>query len=375
MIVVLPPSFRHEDSIAPTYYEDHLLERVSLLELRMSQLTEQLVLAYEFIQREANSNQKDHALIESFFESLDQVNPDLSADVNRSRAEIAHRKLDGIARKKSGEIVFESISRFEGSGQSELFAHLVKEGVRLLDDGEEKQAFQTLERAVLLSAKNIPLLVFFGKSLFKADKFERSMSFLERAFELEPQHLETLVLLGILHADAREPDKARKLLSLVSNFQVAHSFADLIWGILAASEGNWLESLAAFRESLSTNDSPEIHYLIGCVYFQLGNESLALAHLENAVLRDPQYADAWFMKSVVYEATNMEKLANETRIAASGAREQGAQCVKFLSKREKTFLEVSLPFQHFNDPAKRLISGGARRLNLFVQEEIQKIIG
>ncbi len=66
MIVVFPPSVRHEEGITPSYYEDHLLERVSLLELRLAQITEQLAMAYEFISREAKSFHKDHALLQSF---------------------------------------------------------------------------------------------------------------------------------------------------------------------------------------------------------------------------------------------------------------------------------------------------------------------
>lgn len=374
MIVVLPPSLRHEDSIAPSYYEDHLLERVSLLELRVSQLSEQLVLAYEFIQRETKSNQKDHALIEAFIESLDKVNPDVSTILKRECSDLNSKKLESIENDEKREQNIEAILNSHDGQTTELFSHLAREGIRLLNENEEKHAFQTLERAALLSPKNLPLLIFLGKNLFKTDKFSDAKTYLELAFEIDPQNFQTLVLLGTIYADGRQAEMARKLLSLVSNFPNAHSFADLVWGMLAAFEQNWLESLAAFKESLSLNDSAEIHYLIGCVYVQLGREQLALEHLEHAVSHDIRYSDAWFMKSVIYEMAGSDELAEQTRGVASEAKEPGAQCAKFQNSREKLNSEISLPFQHFLDPKKRILSGGSRRLSRFFMEQLFRIV-
>ncbi len=50
MLVVFPPAIRHDDGIVPSYYEDHLLERVSLLELRLAQVTEQIQFIEDFKQ-------------------------------------------------------------------------------------------------------------------------------------------------------------------------------------------------------------------------------------------------------------------------------------------------------------------------------------
>lgn len=65
LLVVFPQSLKYDTNDAPSFYEDYLLERVSLLELRLAQLTEQLAMAYEFISREAKSFERDHALLQS----------------------------------------------------------------------------------------------------------------------------------------------------------------------------------------------------------------------------------------------------------------------------------------------------------------------
>ena len=97
MLVVFPPSIRHDDGIIPSYYEDHLLERVSLLELRLSQITEQLAMAYEYINRESKLFQKDHTLLQAFFETIHKVNPDLSDVISKNTLEIFGEKKSKTA--------------------------------------------------------------------------------------------------------------------------------------------------------------------------------------------------------------------------------------------------------------------------------------
>jgi hypothetical protein len=96
MLVVFPPSMRHDEGIVPSYYEDHLLERVSILELRLAQVTEQLAMACDFIRREAKSFEKDHALLQSFFETIQKLK--FSA---RTRLSFLMKKRKNFCRKIS----------------------------------------------------------------------------------------------------------------------------------------------------------------------------------------------------------------------------------------------------------------------------------
>jgi tetratricopeptide (TPR) repeat protein len=370
MLVVFPPSVRHEDSITPSYYEDHLLERVSLLELRLAQVMDQLGMAYEFIRREAKSFQNDHTLLQSFFETLEKVNPDFSQILTRECLEIYNEKLENLTNEDKREDDLKKILSNHGDKKAELFTHLVKEGIKLLGEDEEKQAFANLERAALLSPKNVPLLLFLTKKLFKADKFDAAKESLEKAFEIEPQNTDVLLLLGTIYADEGEAEKARKLLSVLANNPNTTVCVNYIWGILAAYERNWTESLAAFKESLNKQETPELHYLIGCVYWQLDRQKLAESHFVKVVSEDLRFADAWFMKSLIYKSMNKKEKEKQARQAAFEAKEAGAQCLKFMNDKENKEPETALPFQHFNKPNKRLLTGGSLRLNKFLREQI-----
>lgn len=374
LLVVFPQSLKYDTNYVPSFYEDHLLERVSLLELRLSQITEQLAMAYEFISREAKSFQRDHALLQSFFETIQTVNPELSELLSQNTIELFHEKKAGLSIKNRREEIFNEIIVAHDAKQSELFTHLIKEGMRLLDEKEEKQAFSNLERAALLSPKNIALMVFISEHFFRTDRFEAAKETLERAFELEAQNPKILLLLGTIYGNEADTERARKFLS-VSAIDAPKTFCvNYVWGMLAAFEGNWTESLAAFKQSLENLESPEVNYLIGAVYFQLGKYKNALKHLQSAVSLDCKYADAWFMQSVIYDFTGDEASAANARAAALESTEAGAQCLEFLKGKKLPKIEIALPFQHFQREKKRLLTDGSLRLTKFFREQIYKSI-
>ncbi len=374
LLVVFPQSLKYDTNYVPSYYEDHILERVSLLELRLAQMTEQLAMALEFISREAKSFQRDHNLLQSFFETLEKVNPDLSEIMSRNTFELLNEKKEKLTAKNKQEKLLHEIFAAHDAKQTELFAHLVKEGIKLLHEKEEKQAFLNLERAALLSPKNVPLLVFIAEHLFLADKFDAAKKNLELAFETEPQNGRVLLLLGVIYGNESETEKARKLLSVLVSDEGKSFCVNYVWGMLAASEGNWTESLAAFKQSLENTDAPEIYYLIGAVYFQLGKPEAALNAFQKAISQDVRFADAWFMQSVIYELLGDAENVEKTRRAALDSKEAGAQSLEFLKKKKSPEIEIALPFQHFKENETHLLTAGSRRLSKFFREQIYKSI-
>ncbi len=371
LLVVFPQSLKFDTNHVPSYYEDHLLERVTLLELRLAQVTEQLAMTYEFIKREAKSFQKDRTLLSAFFESLEKTNPELSEILSRETAQISAGKKGKLAFENKREEVLQEILAFHGKKQTELFTHLVKEGFRLLEENEEKQAFQTLERAVLISRNNVPLNLFVAENLFRVDKFSEAKKYLENLFELDAQSEKVLLLLGAIHADEAQLEKARKLLSVLVDNPQTGSLVNYIWAMLAAFEENWTESLAAFKQCLQTAETPEIYYLIGCVYFQLKDYKNALHYLQKAISLDVKFADAWFMQSVIYKLLGDNESANASIQSALESKEAAAQCLEFLKRQKEPNLETALPFLHF-PKTKNLLTKGSLRLNKFFREQIFK---
>jgi Tfp pilus assembly protein PilF len=371
LLVVFPQSLKFDTNHVPSYYEDHLLERVTLLELRLAQVTEQLAMTYEFIKREAKLFQKDRTLLSAFFESLEKTNPELSEILSREAAQISAGKKGKLAIENKREEVLQEILVFHGKKKAELFTHLVKEGFRLLEANEEKQAFQTLERAVLISRNNVPLNLFVAENLFRVDKFAEAKKYLESLFEIDGQNEKVLLLLGAIYADETQLEKARKLLSVLVENPQTGSLVNYIWAMLAAFEENWTESLAAFKQCLQNAETPEAYYLIGCGYFQLKDYKNALHYLQKASFLDDKFADAWFMQSVIYKILNDNENASVSIQSALESKEAGALCLEFLKRQREPNLEIALPFLHF-PKTNNILTKGALRLNKFFRKQILK---
>ncbi len=373
MIVVFPPAIRHDESIVPSYYEDHLLERVSLLELHLAQMTEHIKTTYEFVRLEAEKFKKDHEFLQVFFETIEKMNPHLANEISRNFLEIRDEKIAKKKTKNKREHLLKGIFEAHEPKKAELFTHFVNEGFKLLDAGEEKQAFLNLERAALLSPENVPLFVFTAETLFRADKFLEARKFLEKAFQVEPRNEKVLLLLGASLADENDAENARKYLSILAGNPRFALCVNFIWGMLAASEMSWTESLAAFKESANAEEKAEILYLIGAVYFQLGQTENALSFLEKTVDFEARYADAWFLQNLIFAQNGETEKAEEMKQKALESRETGAQCLEFLRNKNAPEIKTALPFSHFASDTK-ILTKGSPRLTKFFREQVLRAI-
>jgi tetratricopeptide (TPR) repeat protein len=358
LLVVFPQSLQYDTNHVPSFYEDHLLERVSLLELRLVQMSESLRIAMEIIREQGKIVKENQSQVRFINKKLGR----------RSEKKATPNKPGGDDNVTQ---TLENIIAEHDSPNVELFTKLLAEGLKLLEMSEEKEAFRMLDRAVLLSPRNISLLFFTARTYFFADRFSDAKKLLERAFELAPDNINVLFLLGVIYADEAEVEKARLFLSILAEQEKTSCVVNFIWGILAAFEGNWTESLAAFKLAFENEIFPELQYLIGCAYFQQKEEALALRHFQRTISLDRKYSDAWFMQAVIYHLQNDPERARNMLVNATELKEAGAQSAEFVRKN-KLDPEAALPFQHFKKKDPRLLTGGALRLARFLKFEIGK---
>jgi tetratricopeptide (TPR) repeat protein len=374
MLVVFPQSLKYDTNYVPTYYEDHLLERVTSLELRLTQIAERLATTLDLMLRQTKSSHADHLLLETLIETLNSLG---AVDKERLSKNVRQRanaeELKEIVRTRQEKIIAKVLAE-HGSEKVELFEHLVKEGIKLFGENEEKQALRTLERALLLSPQNAALLMFIAENLFRADKYELAKNYLEKALEFSPQNEKILLLLSAIYIDEGDISKAKNLLG---NFPKQKNYAfnlSYLRGIIAAIEENWTEALAAFKETLAARNLPETNYLTACAYFQLGRNKMALRHLQKVVEEDENFADAWFMLSVIYVNQKEEEKAGRAIELAWSSKEAGAQCLEFLKKGSQANLTIALPFLRFRQSRNRILTGGSKRLAKLFREELYKAL-
>jgi tetratricopeptide (TPR) repeat protein len=374
MLVVVPLSVRNE-SIWDAYSEEHLLERISHLELRLMQVTDRLSKVLDLMLKQSKTVESEHLLVETLIDALGAAKVIEDGQVSRlwrERQAAEERKQTASARRETVR------ERALGDGQNtkiDLFTHLVKDGFRLIENGDDAQGLRTLERAAAMSPENFPLLSYIGEHYYRHDKRALARDYLAKAHAVAPDEARNKFLLGIVLLEAGEIEKAKDLLE---SFGEKSGFAvNFPLGVIYAAEKRFDAALAAFKRASASQNSAESDYALGSVYAELKRDKLALRHFQKAVESDRNFADAWYMLASILLKTGDEQNAKDAIAMALAATDAGAQCFAVLKNPRKTpavSIEGALLFARFSALDKNVLSALPPRFVRLLRQEIEKTL-
>ncbi len=374
MLVVFPPALRHDEGIVPSYYEDHLLERVTMLEIRFSQVTDRLTTALDIMLRQSKNSQSQFLLLETLIDVLNTLGAVEKDKLTQKWRKNAKKEEQKEIAEANNKLQLKKILTKHKGENKELFEHLIKEGVKFLAEREEKQAFRTFEQALQISPENVQFLLFLAEKLFIADKFELAQKQLEKAILIEPKNGKVLFFLGVISADLLQIEKAHEYFEKLPNRLSTTFCVQYVKGLIAASKSDWKTALEPFKLALNSLDLPETNYLVGCVYFQLNKFKTALKYLQIAVEKDNSFADAWFMLAIIYQIIGDETKSFQAKEVAWSVKETGADYLKFAKNRQQFEIKTALPFFRLKDLKKNLIMSSSIRFSKLFRREVSKIL-
>jgi len=183
-------------------------------------------------------------------------------------------------------------------------------GVLYGESGEVSKALAAYEKAVSLDPENATFRKNLADHLYVAMKQpEKAVLQYEQALQLNPQDIETLLILGNLRVESGHFREARELylraLELDSSNELAGRMFDALDTDAAAAgetdsatlyrkarslvqRGRTDQAIVSLEELLQTcPDHAEAHNDLGILYFGKGNREKALVHYEKAVAIDP----------------------------------------------------------------------------------------
>jgi tetratricopeptide (TPR) repeat protein len=239
----------------------------------------------------------------------------------------------------------------ERSSDRRVFEELINEGFLLIEDKQVQEGITKLQRAAEISDENAALNLFIGEHFFRRGKSKHARTYLTRAHQALPDDQRVSLLLGLTCADDGEVEQAKNLLSKAMQ-QGGSSFAGHYGlGWLFVTEKNWRRALGEFKQALTARPSPEAHYVLGCLYYQLNRDGLAVRHLRKAVEMDESYAEAFYLLAQTYERGGQKELAREA-LKRAGHRATAAPL-----------------FQMTKSGYKRLIAGADKRLAAMLRDD------
>ena len=84
MIVVEPPAIKHDAAEATTVHEEHLLERMSILENRLARLTERLEKGLSLLLRQSENTYATHTLVKTLVDALAEAGSVNAVELERN---------------------------------------------------------------------------------------------------------------------------------------------------------------------------------------------------------------------------------------------------------------------------------------------------
>lgn len=368
MLIVYPPGARNDEFALTSGYEDHLLERISLLELRLIQVTDSLALTLQVIGDQGQIMRDEHNLVRELYETL-KILDAKNLHQTIPKWDEAFRKYDtNTSSLRIREIMAGGVGH-----NPEMLELLACEAFEFIEKDDEQRTFDALKRAELIAPKNVPLLILYAERLFYADKFDKAKTKLETIYKIAPNGELVRLLLGAIYADELELEKADELLDFTTENEKTNCAVNFISGMSAAYRNDLEKAAGMFEKSLEKFEFPETHYLLACVLFQSQNYEKSLEHLQKSVESDENFTDAQFLKSLVCRVLDKREEADEAMQTALENVENGAQCLEFFGAKKSPDLLIAMPFLHFENK-KRLLTGGAQRIRRFVRSLVFNIL-
>lgn len=353
MIVVEPNSSRFETGPATVSTDEHLLERISAAENRVARLAERLERSLDLLLRYAQNAYFDRSLIRALVSLLTE---DGVVDTERLERMWSERCQQDTLEQEENVVRDELRLRILAGAHvpdKQAFEELVNEGFLLIEDKQVSQGITKLQRAADIAEENAPLNLYIGEHFFRRGKTKQARAYLAKAHAALPDDLRISLLLGLTCADDGEVELAKNLLSSATAHGGSSFAGHYGLGWVFVAEKNWRRALGEFKRALNVRPSPEAHYVLGCLYYELNRDDLAVRHLRKATKMDAGYTEAFYVLAQAYERTGRTELAQQALEKASSAR---------------TRKTVSI-FPVNKSGAPRLIAGADKRLADALRED------
>lgn len=363
MIVVEPTSSRFEVGSTSLSSDEHLLERISAAENRVARLAERLERSLDLLLRYAQNAYFDRSLVRALVNLLTEDGVVQTERLEKLWSERCQR--DAVEQEETvhrDELRLRILAHTDAPDKK-AFEELVNEGFLLIEDQQLTQGITKLQRAAEIANENAALNLFIGEHFFRRGKSKLARAYLAKAHAAFPNDVRISLLLGLTCADDGEVELAKDLLTN-ANAQGGSSFAGhYALGWLFVAERNWRRALGEFKRALTVRPSPEAHYVLGCLYYELNRDTLAVRHLRKATRMDAGYTEAHYLLAQAYERMGRKELAEQALQRASAPTDDLP-----ITPPARTRKSIPL-FQVTKSGTPRLIAGADKRIADTLRED------
>ena len=280
--------------------DEHLLERVSVLEEIVKRSAETLKALLEGFHRQEKNGfviqtgllalkdllERKGLLVEQEFVDLWEGRVDQHLTVLEKRERFLERKERILAGHK-------------GSGRDRLLG-LLGDAELAFFALEPEKALGHLEEAWRLDRDNSELAFYLGETWFNDGETVKAASALRHVLERKPQHFEALVYSGVLENDLGHPEKAVEFLKRALAIRPDAFLPAFALGAIHAGSGQLAKAETLLKRAVQIEENPQALSLLGTIAYERGRLTDAIDALQRAVKLDPDDEDGLFQLGLCY---------------------------------------------------------------------------
>ena len=281
-------------------FDEHLLERISLLEEVLKRTGETVQKVLSAMERHEESILVHHAgmlALRDLLERQELINTVEWSDLWESKMDYQFLVLE---KRERLAVIKDRISGLYEGGRRPAFEQLLDDAEHALNGLDLAQAMEALEAAAALDPHNHELAQFLGESHFQDGRFGPALNYFSRLLEAKPDHSQGLVYSGVIHLQQGDEQGGQKLLERAVVLYTDAFLPHFCLGASLAGRGQ-LQSAVAFLERAAEIDGvPQALYLLGRCYYETGKLKGAIESLRQAVQVDPSFEECHHLLGLCY---------------------------------------------------------------------------
>ena len=296
--------------------EEHLIERVSLLEEALRTTVgglQRSVSALRRLERNNMVGQAGMAAVEELLVEHDVIDAD---EFRRAWNNRLHKSLLAEEKHQVLEDRKERILAEFAGEEPELFASQVDEALEAFAAFDSASALSHLDRALRLDSGNPQLASLVGELHFLAGHSARALSRFEDALTRDSEQYDALVYSSILLYESGHTTTAHDRLRKAVGVRPGEFLGWLALGSLCLAKSELREATVYLERALEIDRVPTALGLLGQSYRRMGKFGRAIALLEEARQLDPAAAELVYELGRAYVARGWGNKGKEALSAA-----------------------------------------------------------
>lgn len=293
-------SYEESGSEESFSFDEHLLERISILEeavKRTAETVRQLLGALRKQEKNILINQTGMTTLRELLEQKRVIGWDEWSDLWESKMDY---QLLALEKRERFQAIKERIAALHHGDKRKAFLQHLEDAEYALLAFDIERAVAALESAFKLDRDNYELAYFLGETHFNEGETEAALACFSRVLEVQSDHFEGLVYSGVIHYERGDHGRAEEYLKRAVAIY-PDSFLPLFsLGAVYAGQGNLAKASLFLERAVQVDAVPQALFLLGSCCYEMGKLTAAVRHLQEAVRHDPAFEEAHHLLGLAY---------------------------------------------------------------------------